>query len=102
MACPLRLLFQKHAQCFHAWHCTALHQTTLISTNRKVSVTTALLANTGVLGNILIRQHVPRKRLTNRNDSNKLCFSQSIIYITVKNTKRIQLPYILEDSVRFI
>jgi len=55
LAYPLLLLYQKLAQCFHAWHCTAVHHTTLISTKRKVSVTTALFANTGVLGKILTR-----------------------------------------------
>jgi len=40
-----------------------ISNTTLISTNRKTSVTTAVLTNTG---KILIRQRVTRKRLTDR------------------------------------
>jgi hypothetical protein len=55
-----------------AGHCMVLHllaATRLVSTNRKASVTTAVLSNTGVLGKILLRQHVPRKMLTNRNYS---------------------------------
>jgi hypothetical protein len=55
-----------------AGHCMVLHllaATRLISTNRKASVTTAVLSNTGVLGKILLRQQVPRKRLTNRTYS---------------------------------
>ena len=37
-----------------------------------------------------------------RNDCNKLCPSQSIIYITVKNRQRKQSFYVLENSVRLI
>jgi hypothetical protein len=50
-----------------AGHCMVLHllaATRLISTNRKATVTTAVLSNIGVLGKILLRQHVPSKRLT--------------------------------------
>jgi len=48
---------------------STISNTTLISINKKTGVTTAVLRNTGVLGKILIRQHVPRKRLTNRTYS---------------------------------
>jgi len=62
----LLLLFQKLVQCFQAGHWTALHHMTLLSTNSKASVTTAVLSNTRVLGRTLISLHVPRQRLTER------------------------------------
>ena len=37
-----------------------------------------------------------------RTDCNKLCSSQSIIYVTVKNRQRIYLLYLLENSMRLI
>jgi len=60
----LLLLFQKLVQCFQAGHWMALHHVTLLSTNSKASVTTAVLSNTCVLGRTLISLHVPRQRLT--------------------------------------
>jgi len=62
----LLLLFQKLVQCFQAGHWTALHHVTLLSTNSKTSVTTAVLSNTRVLGRTLISWYVPRQRLTER------------------------------------
>jgi len=37
-----------------------------------------------------------------RTDCNKLCSLQSIIYKTLKNRKRIQLSYLLENSLRLL